>query len=158
MLSFVKIKGFDVDGKDTSTNDEILSSDKSVYKLLDLEDLDESTDDDAKSLSPDEILISSDDAELEEQMPNIAVDSDESILNDAIEFLQETSLESDGDGNDELNYEDKLTKYHSYQHYTHLKGHIMKKRLPAPVTSIKQIFTEADIVDEVARFFYPPSW
>ena len=32
----------------------------------------------------------------------------------------------------------------------------MKKRLPAPVTSIKERFTDADTVDETARFFYPP--
>ena len=70
--------------------------------------------------------------------------------------MDETSSESDGESDAEINYEVKLNKYHSYLHYTCLKGHIVKKRLPAPVTSIKEQFTAADTVDEVARFFYPP--
>ena len=72
-----------------------------------------------------------------------------------MEFLQETSSESDEEDNQLLNYEEKLKKYHSYKHYTCLKGHIMRKRLPSPVTSIKEIFMDADTVDEVAKSFYP---
>ena len=157
MPSFVKIKGCDVDGKNASTDDELLSSDESVLELLDSEDPDESSDDDAKSLSPEEIVVSSDEAEVEEKMQNTAqpVDSDVSISSDAMEFLQETSSESDEEDNQPLNYEEKLKKYHSYKHYTCLKGHIMRKRLPSPVTSIKEIFMDADTVDEVAKSFYP---
>ena len=144
-----KIKECDVDSEDVSADDELLSSDKSVYELLDAEDPDESNDDDAKSLSPEEIVVSSDNAEVEQQMWNTAqhVDSDVSILNDAMEFLQETSSDSDEESNDPLNYEEKLKKYRSYKHYTCLKGHIMRKRLPAPVTSMKEKFTDADTVD-----------
>ena len=83
-------------------------------------------------------------------------DSDVSISSDEIELLAETSSESDGESSTEINYETKLTKYRSYQHYTCLKEHIMKKSLPAPVTSIKQQFTPGDTVDEIARHFYPP--
>ena len=157
MPSFVKIKGHDLYGKNASTDDELLSSDESVFELLDSKDPDESSDDDAKSLSPEEIVVSSEEAEVEEKMPNTAqpVDSDVSILSDAMEFLQETSSESDEEDNQLLNYEEKLKKYRSYTHYTHLKGHIMRKRLPSPVTSIKEIFTDADTVDEIAKFFYP---
>ena len=72
MPSFVKIKGRDVDGKNASTDDELLSSDESVFELLDSEDPDESSDDDAKSLSPEEIVVSSDEDEVEEKMPNTA--------------------------------------------------------------------------------------
>ena len=72
-----------------------------------------------------------------------------------MEFLQETSSESDEEDNQSLNYEEKLKKYRSYTHYTWLKGHIMRKRLPSPVTSIKEIFTDAGTVDETAKFFYP---
>ena len=157
MPSFVKIKGRDVDGKNASTDDELLSSDESVFELLDSKDPDESSDDDAKSLSPEEIVVSSDEAEVEEKMLNTTqpVDSDVSISSDAMEFLQETSSESDEEDNQPLNYEEKLKKYHSYKHYTCLKGHIMRKRLPSPVTSIKEIFRDADTVDEVAKSFYP---
>ena len=157
MPSFVKIKGRDVDGKNASTDDDLLSSDESVFELLDSKDPDESSDDNAKSLSPEEIVVSSDEAEVEEKMPNTAqpVDSDVSILSDAMEFLQETSSESDEEDNQPLNYEEKFKKYHSYTHYTCLKGHIMRKRLPSPVTSIKEIFMDADTVDEIAKFFYP---
>ena len=72
-----------------------------------------------------------------------------------MEFLQETSSESDEEDNKPLNYEEKLNKYHSYTHYTHLKGHIMRKRLPSPVTSIKKIFTDADTVEQIAKILLP---
>ena len=72
MPSFVKIKGCDVDSKNASTDDELLSSDESVFELLDSEDPDESSDNDAKLLSPEEIVVSSDEAEVEEKMLNTA--------------------------------------------------------------------------------------
>ena len=148
MPLFVQIKQQDVKSK---VEEELMSSDESVYDLLSLEDSDASSDDDVRSLSPEEIIVSSDGSDDEESIPH-PPDSNVSISSDEIKLLDETSSESDA----EINYEVKLNKYHSYQHYTHLKGHIVKKRLPAPVTSIKEQFTAADTVDEVARFFYPP--
>ena len=90
MQSFVKIKGYDVDGENAFTDDELLSSDESVFELLDSEDPDESSDDDAKSLSPEEIVVSNDEAEIEEKMPNTAqpVDSNVSISSDAMKLCR----------------------------------------------------------------------
>ena len=161
MPSYTKTKERDVEGNGSSIDDaEVLSSDESVCKVLDSDDSDSSTDDYARSLSPEEIIISSDDDadEAEEQTSKTAqpVDSDVPISSDEMEYLDSTSSSSDEDSDEPINYKRKLKKYNSYRHYTRLKGHIMKKSLPAPITSIKDRFTAADTVDPTAKHFYPP--
>ena len=154
MPSFVQIKQQNVQSK---VEDKVMSSDESVYDLLSSEDSDASSDDDVRSLSPEEIIVSSDDSDNDETIPH-PPDSDVSICSDEMELLDVTSSESNGESSEQcrIDYKSKLDKYHSYQHYTHLRGHIMRKLLPAPVVSIKDQFTAADTVDDIARFFYPP--
>ena len=158
MPSFVQINPRDVE-RESKDEQELVSSDKSTYDLGSEDSNSGKSSDDVRSLSPEEIIVSSDENDAQESLLNIPhpPDSNVSISSDEIEFLQETSSsESDGEHNEPLNYEKKLDKYHSYKHYTCLKGHIMRKRLPAPVTSIKERFTAADTVDPVASWFYPP--
>ena len=158
MPSFVQINQCDVE-RESKDEQELVSSDESTYDPGSEDSDSGKSSDDVRSLSPEEIIVSSDENDAQESLLNIPhpPDSDVSISSDKIEFLQETSLsESDGEHDEPLNYEKKLDKYHSYKHYTRLKGHIMRKRLPAPVTSIKERFTAADTVDPVACWFYPP--
>ena len=75
MPSFVQIKQQDVQSK---VEEELMSSDESVYDLLSLEDSDASSDDDVRSLSPEEIIVSSDGSDNEESIPH-PPDSDVSI-------------------------------------------------------------------------------
>ena len=141
----------------------MISSDENTYELG-LENSDEASDDDERSLLPDEIIVTSGNSDAEESLLNIPCppDSDISISSDDIGFLQEISSESDKEHDKPLNYKKKLDKYRSYRHYTRLKGHVMRKRLPAPVKLmiydmiLKETFTAADTLDEVASFFYPP--
>ena len=155
MPSFVKIKERNVE-KDPSADADV-SSDESAYELLSPDDSDSSSDEDAQSLSPEEILLSSDEEKVSETAWQDEHDSDVSLASDVMEFLQETSSdESDVDGDVPLNYKERLKKYSSYRQYTRLKANILKNSLPRPVTSIKDTMSNEDILDAVVQYFYPP--
>ena len=92
----------------------MLSSDESTCNVGSGDSNKSSDDDDVRSLSPDEILVSSDESDVEESKIPHPPDSDVSVNSDDIEFLQETSSESDGEHDEPINYKHKLDKYHSY--------------------------------------------
>ena len=155
MPSFVKLKERDVEVAMTSADENLQSSDESSYELLSSQESEVSSEDDARSLTPDEISLSSEDGDEEMLKTTQACDSDVSVASDDIDLLQETSSDGDGESESETNYETTLTKYRSYRHYTSLKTHILKKSLPRPVTSIKDRMVSEDMVDEIALYFYP---
>ena len=114
MPSFVKIKERNVE-KDPSADADV-SSDESAYELLSSDDSDSSSNEDAQPLSPEEILLSSDEEKVSETAWQDKHDSDVSLVSDVMEFLQETSSdESDVDGDVPLNYKEGLKKYCSYR-------------------------------------------
>ena len=153
MPSFVKIKEHNIE-KDPSADADV-SSDESAYELLSSDDSDSSSDEDAQSLSPEEILLSSDKEKVSETAWQDKHNSDVSLASDVMEFLQETSSD-ESDVDVPLNYKERLKKYRSYRQYTQLKANILKNSLPRPVTSMKDTMSNEDILDAVAQYFYPP--
>ena len=162
MPSYVKTKKHDVEESERDVEDSYgskqywSSSDDSLSGLLSSNESDSSPEEDARSLSPEEIIISSDEEENERSQPQEPVESDVSVDSDDMELLEETSSSSSSESdNDIVDWKKKLKKFNSYKTFTRLKGYVTRKALPPPAVSLKTQMDRDDHVDNTAKHFYP---